>query len=167
MRALWDKAENLTKNIENKALRIVAFWGALSGLVVSLPAIAGFIYAVYIGCVHVINLDNYVTRVNEINKYQNFAIGQLCRMIEAEADHKTSFGIEVRETNPPKGASTGDLWYFTYVKVDGNWLPVPYGAFPYITKSKVGILDMDGEYGTAGKEPHPDTEEIELLHKHH
>lgn len=171
MQTLWNKAENLTKGIENKALKIVAFWTALTGLFALIPTFFGFIYGIYVFGTHLYNLDTYVTEITAINEYQNFQIKQLTNMIQAEADAKKSFGIPVRMTNPPKvngkPAGQGDLWYFTYIKINNTWRPITYGAFPYVTDSKVGILDMHGEYGEAGKEPHPDKEEIEILHRHH
>ena len=86
-----------------------------------------------------------------------------CSRIETR---NNSFGIPVRMTNPPKGASSGNLWYFTYIKVNDTWRPIIYGAFPDLTNSKVGILDMHGEYKEAGKEPHPDRVELKLLEHH-
>jgi hypothetical protein len=166
MQAFKERAEKLTKNIENKAIRIVAFYTALAGFIALIPTVfAGIYYIVTIG-VHLWKIDSYVTKIGEAQKYNYFMIGQLSRMIEAESDYKTSFGIPVRMTNPPNGASSGDLWYPTYIKVNGEWHPIIYGAFPYITKKQVGILDINGEYTIAGKEPHPDKEELERLHNH-
>ena len=166
MKAIWNKAENLTKGIENKALKIVAFWTALTGLFALIPTIFATIYGIYLIGYHVYNLDDYVTRIEAAQEYDHFMIKQLHNMVQAEADLKNSFGIPVRMTNPPKGASSGNLWYFTYIKVNDTWRPIIYGAFPDLTNSKVGILDMHGEYKEAGKEPHPDRVELKLLEHH-
>jgi hypothetical protein len=166
MKSPWAKANEIAEKFENKAVKIVAFWGALTGLVALVPTIFGLIYWLYNFGIHLYNLDKYVTEITAAQEYNYFMINQLTRMVEAEADGKQSFGIPVRMTNAPDGAFSGDLWYFTYIRVNDNWHPVIYGAFPNMTRKQVGILDIHGEYGIAGKEPHPDKEEIEKLHPH-
>lgn len=163
MITLKERAEKLTKNIENKAVRLVAFYTAIAGFVALIPTFFAGIYYVYVIGVHIYNIDSYVTRIEAAQEYDHFMIKQLNNMVQAESDLKSSFGVPVRMTNPPKGASSGNLWYFTYVKINDTWRPVIYGAFPDLTNSQVGILDMYGEYGIAGKEPHPDKEELERL----
>lgn len=157
------RAEKIAEKFESKAGKIIAFWGALTGLIAVLPVVAGFIYQTYVIINHVLMIDEYVTKIEAAQEYDHFMIKQLNNMVQAESDLKSSFGVPVRMTNPPKGASSGNLWYFTYVKINDTWRPIIYGAFPDLTNSQVGILDMYGEYGIAGKEPHPDKEELEKL----
>jgi len=157
------RAEKIAEKFESKVAKIIAFWGALTALIAVIPVIAGFIYQTYIIINHVLMIDEYVIKIEAAQEYDHFMIKQLHNMVQAEADLKQSFGVRVRMTNPPKGASSGNLWYFTYVKVNDTWRPIIYGAFPDLTNSRVGILDMYGEYKIAGKEPHPDKEELEKL----
>ena len=160
-----DKANYFANKFESKAVKIAAFWAALTGLIALIPTFFAGAYWIFTFGTHLYNLDKYVSEITEAQKYNYFMIAQLSRMIEAEADYKTSFGVPVRMTNAPTGASTGDLWYFTYYEINERWHPVIYGAFPYITKKQVGILDINGAYGIAGKEPHPDQMELRELNK--
>ena len=155
MKALINKAERFAEKFESKIGKVIAFWGALGALVAAFPSIIAFIYGLYIFGTHLYNLDTYVTEFKAMEEYQNFQIMQITHMVEAEADPKESFGIPVRMTNPPVGHKLGDLWYFTKIQINGVWLDVTYGAFPSVTKKKVGILDMHGEYKIAGEEIKP------------
>jgi hypothetical protein len=166
MKFLTNKAHKFEEKFTSKAGKIIAFWGALGSLIAMGSTIIAAIVWIAAFCVDLANLSDNTKKFNAAQEYNYFMINQLSRMIEAEADYKTSFGIPVRETNAPKGASSGDLWYPTYIKVNGNWHPIIYGAFPNMTRKQVGILDMHGDYIVAGKEPHPDKEELKKLHNH-
>ena len=167
MKTPWAKAEEIANKFEGKASKLLVFWGALTGIIALIPTVFAVIYYVCTIAVHIYHIDKYVTEINAAQKYNYFMIGQLSRMVEAEADHKVSFGIPIRMTNAPKGATQGDYWYVSYVKVNGTWRPIIYGAFPNMTRKEVGLLDINGNYIIAGKEPHPDKEELEKLSKQH
>lgn len=152
------KIEEIKKwsdKFENKAVKIVAFYTAVAGLVALVPTIIAGLIWLFFFFKDIANISNYVKEFRRATEYNNFMIMQLTHIVEAESDPKNSYGIPVRMTNAPEGHELGDLWYFTNIKINGVWRPVVYGAFPNKTKSNVGVLDMDGEYKTAGSEKKP------------
>jgi len=166
MKFLTDKAHKFEEKFTSKAGKLLAFWGALGGLGLMGSSIIGVIVWLSAFAIDLSSISKNTKEFKAAQEYNYFMIGQLSRMIEAEADYRTSFNIPIRETNPPSGASRGDYWYPTYIKINGAWRPVIYGAFPNMTRKQVGILEMHGEYIIAGKEPHPDKEELTELHNH-
>ena len=99
MKNPWQKANEIANKFENKAVKLVAFWGALTGLVALIPTVFAAIYYIYTVAVHIYNIDKYVTEIEAAQEYNYFMINQLTRMVEAEADGKKSFGIAVTLAN--------------------------------------------------------------------
>lgn len=164
MRALWDKAEKLTKGIENKALKIVAFYTALAGLFAIIPGLFAFIYGTYIFGNNLYNLNGYIEYQVDLNNYLVHQIGQNTRKVDAEHDLKYSFGVPLRMSNPPKinGKPTGqgDLWYTSYTKIGDLWYIVTYKASPNMSEGSVDIFNYYKEWEKAGEEIKPTKEDI-------
>jgi hypothetical protein len=155
MKQLVEKAELFAEKFEGKTTKMIAFGVAFTGLLAFIPTVIAGIVWIYFFFVDLINISTYVKEFKATTEYHDFQIMQLTHMVEAEADPKEAFGIPVRMTNTPDGHTTGDLWYFTYIKVNGKWRPIIYGAFPNKTKKQVGILNMKGKYNIAGEEARP------------
>ena len=152
---LKERANKFADQFESKAVRLVAFWSAMAGLLALIPTILAGLIWLYLFFTDIANISNYVKQFQEADRYDKFMIMQLAGMIKGEADPKESYGITVRMINPPEGHKEGDLYYFTYIKINDIWRPVIYGAFPNKTNKNVGILNIDGAYKVAGKELRP------------
>lgn len=156
----WEKANKIAEKFEGKSAKIVAFWGSLTAFIAIVPAIISVIVWIWTFGTHLYNLDRYVTNFTEVSEYLVFQVGQNTRRIDAEHDLKTSFGVPVRMSNPPKGFTQGDLWYTTYAKIGDKWYIVTYKAQPNLSEGWVDIFDYHNDWGKAGAEPKPTKKDI-------
>lgn len=150
-----DKIKRWSNTFENKAVKIVAFYGSIMGLIALIPSIIAVCVWLYFFFVDLANISNYVKEFRASTEYHDFQIMQLTNIIKAETDPKQAFRVPLRMSNVPIGHEVGMLWYFTYVKVNGRFRIITYGAFPNKTDGNVGILDIHGKYMVAGTEPKP------------
>lgn len=140
--SIKEKLKSFTDKIENKALRLVAFWSSIAALLALIPSIIAGLYWLYLFGCDLYNLSTYVKEFKKSAQYSNFMDMQSQSIDHEEMDSDTIFGVILQKTN------SGDLYYFDTIRINNNIRPIVYGAN---VKNKanqdgyhVNITDMDG-----------------------
>lgn len=127
------KIKNWADKFESKWVRIVAFWGILTGMIAGIPSgIAGIVW-LYFFFVDISNISNYVKEFRRASEYSYFMDMQSQSIDHEEMQSDTMFGVVLQKTN------YGDLYYFDTITINGKIRPIVYGASVKNKANKNGL----------------------------
>ena len=137
MKFLTDKAHKFEEKFTSKAGKLLAFWGALGGLIAMGSSIIGVIVWLSAFFVDLSAISKNTKEFKAAQEYNYFLDMQEVSAHHEEMQTVIKYGVELQETN------NGDLWYFTTVKVNDTDRPIIYSA--NIKKKGKGVKLKNGD----------------------
>jgi hypothetical protein len=137
---LKERANKFADKFQNKTAKVIAFWGVITGGVALIPSVIGVLVWVYYFAIDIYNISNYVKEFRAATEYSYFLDMQEAKGLHEGMETVTKYGVQLEKT------SSGDLWLFTTVEVNGVERPIIYSVN---IKKKGQKIKVNGKTVTA------------------